>query len=158
MTAPTTRAPTRPRRGHGGPAWFDTTACYQYARVGRKHAQRSGFPFVFVPDVYDGDYMKQDGGRDRPAVGAGREILYGNNHARGRCKKSTWPGRGDRPAVTVSPLHRVTSVAPAGGALHGHHLSNSTRAPAGRRHQDGHGDRVFFAAGRRRHQQALVTS
>src|SRR3954468_20969549 len=35
------------------PACFDTTDCYQYARVGRKHAQRSGFPFVFVPDVYD---------------------------------------------------------------------------------------------------------
>ncbi len=37
------------------PDWFETVDCYQFARVGRKHAQRSGFPFVFVPDVYDWD-------------------------------------------------------------------------------------------------------
>ncbi|OSC75864.1 cholesterol oxidase, partial [Streptomyces sp. BF-3] len=42
------------------PAWFDSVGCYQYARVGRKHAQRSGFPFLFVPAVYDWDYMKQE--------------------------------------------------------------------------------------------------
>lgn len=42
------------------PAWFDTAACYQYARVGRKQAERAGFPFVFVPTVYDWDYMRQE--------------------------------------------------------------------------------------------------
>lgn len=48
------------------PAWFDTADCYQFSRVGRKHAQRSGFAWTFVPDVYDWDYMKREAAGTAP--------------------------------------------------------------------------------------------
>src|SRR5689334_8158451 len=61
------------------PAWFESTEWYQFSRVGRKHAQRSGFPFVFVPDVYDWAYMEQEAAGTVQKSALGSEILYGNN-------------------------------------------------------------------------------
>ena len=79
------------------PAWFETTACYQYARVGRKHAQRAGFPFVFVPNVYDWDYMKQEAAGTVPKSALAGEILYGNNHGKKSAAEDLpRPGQGDR--------------------------------------------------------------
>ncbi|NKE59335.1 GMC family oxidoreductase [Lentzea sp. PSKA42] len=97
------------------PAWFDTTECYQYARVGRKHAQRSGFPFVFVPTVYDWDYMKQEAAGTVPKSALVGEILYGNNHGKKSLQKSYLAKIRATGRVTISPLHRVVSVAPTTG-------------------------------------------
>uniref|UniRef100_UPI002E2561A5 GMC oxidoreductase n=1 Tax=Lentzea tibetensis TaxID=2591470 RepID=UPI002E2561A5 len=97
------------------PAWFDTTACYQYARVGRKHAQRSGFPFVFVPTVYDWNYMKQEAAGTVPKSALAGEILYGNNYGKKSLQKTYLPKIKATGRVTISPLHKVTSVAPAAG-------------------------------------------
>ncbi|HEX6339767.1 MAG TPA: GMC oxidoreductase [Umezawaea sp.] len=97
------------------PAWFDTTACYQYARVGRKHAQRSGFPFVFVPTVYDWDYMKQEAAGTATKSALAGEILYGNNHGKKSLQKTYLAKVRATGRVTISPLHRVTSVVPATG-------------------------------------------
>ncbi|MDG4863075.1 GMC oxidoreductase [Streptomyces sp. T-3] len=97
------------------PAWFDTVACYQYARVGRKHAQRSGFPFVFVPDVYDWDYMKKEAAGTAPKSAVDGEILYGNNYGK-KSLQQTYIARAKATGkVTISALHKVTSVAPASG-------------------------------------------
>ncbi|MEV0612485.1 GMC oxidoreductase [Nonomuraea sp. NPDC050404] len=130
------------------PAWFDTTDCYQYARVGRKHAQRSGFPFVFVPDVYDWNYMKQEAAGTVPRSALAGEILYGNNHGKKSLQRTYLARAAATGRVTVSPLHRVTSVAPAasGGGYtvvidqlgtDGATLTTKTVTA----------DRVFFAAG-----------
>ncbi|OKK22174.1 cholesterol oxidase [Streptomyces sp. CB00455] len=97
------------------PAWFDTVDCYQFARVGRKHAQRSGFPFVFVPDVYDWDYMKREAAGTVPKSAVDGEILYGNNYGKKSLQKTYLASARATGRVTVSPLHRVTSVAPAAG-------------------------------------------
>ncbi|GAA2851181.1 GMC oxidoreductase [Nonomuraea rubra] len=128
------------------PAWFDTTACYQYARVGRKHAQRSGFPFVFVPDVYDWDYMKQEAAGTVPQSALAGEILYGNNHGKRSLQKTYLARAAATGRVTVSPLHRVTSVAPAGGAytVTIEQLDTSGGVVATKTVT---ADRVFFAAG-----------
>jgi cholesterol oxidase len=97
------------------PDWFETTDAYQYARVGRKQAQRSGFPFVFVPDVYDWDYMKQEAAGTVPKSALAGEILYGNNHGKKSLQKTYLARAAATGRVSVSPLHRVTEVRPASG-------------------------------------------
>ncbi|MEV6235175.1 GMC oxidoreductase [Lentzea sp. NPDC051838] len=97
------------------PAWFDTTPAYQYARVGRKHAQRSGFPFVYVPNVYDWNYMKQEAAGTATKSALAGEILYGNNHGKKSLQKTYLQKIAATGRVTISPLHRVTSVTPTSG-------------------------------------------
>ncbi|MFE7932191.1 GMC oxidoreductase [Streptomyces sp. NPDC057456] len=127
--------------------WFETADCYQYARVGRKHAQRSGFPFVFVPDVYDWDYMEQEAAGTVPKSALAGEILYGNNYGK-KSLQQTYLARAKATGrVSISPLHKVTSVAPASGGGYtvvidqldtGGNTSVTKTVTA---------DRVFFAAG-----------
>ncbi|MEU4541841.1 GMC oxidoreductase [Nonomuraea dietziae] len=129
------------------PAWFDSTPYYQYSRVGRKHAQRSGFPFVFVPDVYDWDYMKQEAAETVPKSALAGEILYGNNHGKKSLQKTYIAQARATGRVTISPLHKVTSVAPAAGGgytvvidqLNTNGDTTATKTVIA--------DRVFFAAG-----------
>ncbi|WP_420706679.1 GMC oxidoreductase [Streptomyces sp. NRRL S-1824] len=129
------------------PAWFETAACYQYARVGRKHAQRAGFPFVFVPTVYDWDYMKQEEAGTVPRSALAGEILYGNNYGKKSLQKTYIDRIRTTGRVAISPLHKVTSVAPATGGgytvvidqLESGGATTATKAVTA--------DRVFFAAG-----------
>ncbi|SDG55950.1 cholesterol oxidase [Lentzea fradiae] len=97
------------------PEWFESTAAYQYARVGRKHAQRSNFPYVFVPTVYDWDYMEQEEAGTVPESALAGEILYGNNHGKKSLQKTYLPKIRATGRVTISALHRVVSVVPASG-------------------------------------------
>jgi len=97
------------------PAWFDTTECYQYARVGRKQAQRSGFPFLFVPTVYDWSYMEQEAASTVPRSALAGEILYGNNYGKKSLQKTYLAQVRATGKVIISPLHKVTSVSPAAG-------------------------------------------
>ncbi|MER5656219.1 GMC oxidoreductase [Streptomyces sp. NPDC002131] len=129
------------------PAWFDTTDCYQYARVGRKQAQRSGFPFVFVPDVYDWDYMKQEAAGTAPKSALAAEILYGNNYGKKSLQKTYLAQARATGKVTISPLHKVTSVSPAAGGGYTvliDELNTNGDATASKTVT---ADRVFFAAG-----------
>ncbi|MFJ8961602.1 GMC oxidoreductase [Lentzea sp. NPDC102401] len=97
------------------PAWFDTTDAYQYARVGRKHAQRSNFPYVFVPTVYDWNYMEQEAAGTVPKSALVGEILYGNNYGKKSLQKTYLTKVRATGRVTISPLHRVVDVVPATG-------------------------------------------
>ncbi|MFG2000894.1 GMC oxidoreductase [Spirillospora sp. NPDC048911] len=129
------------------PAWFDTTDCYQFARVGRKHAQRSGFPFVFVPDVYDWDYMKREaaGTATRSALAA--EILYGNNYGK-KTLQQTYLARAKATGkVNISPQHRVTSVSPKSGGGFTVVIEQIDTTGAVTTTKTVTADRVFFAAG-----------
>ena len=129
------------------PAWFETAACYQYARVGRKHAQRSGFPFVFVPDVYDWDYMKQEAAGTVPKSALEGEILYGNNYGKKSLQKTYIAQARATGRVTIAALQKVTSVARAPGSgytvvideINTNGDTTSTRTVTA--------DKVFFAAG-----------
>lgn len=129
------------------PAWFETTACYQYARVGRKHAQRSGFPFVFVPDVYDWDYMKQEAAGTVTKSALAGEILYGNNHGKKSLQKTYLAQAKATGRVTVSPLHKVTSVTPATGGGYTVTMDQLDTTGATITTKTVVADRVFFAAG-----------
>ncbi|MFE3185447.1 GMC oxidoreductase [Streptomyces violascens] len=128
------------------PAWFDTVDCYQFARVGRKQAGRSGFPFVFVPDVYDWDYMKKESAGTVPKSAVAGEILYGNNYGKKSLQKTYLAQAKSTGRVTISPLHRVTSVSPGSGGytvvieqLNTNGDVTATKTVTS--------DKVFFAAG-----------
>ncbi|MFE4958942.1 GMC oxidoreductase [Streptomyces sp. NPDC056653] len=129
------------------PAWFETAACYQYARVGRKQAQRAGFPFVFVPTVYDWDYMKQEEAGTVPRSALAGEILYGNNYGKKSLQKTyiDWIRATGR--VAISPLHKVTSVAPATGGGYTVVIDQIDTGGATTATKTVTADRVFFAAG-----------
>lgn len=129
------------------PAWFDTVDCYQYARVGRKQAQRSGFPFVFVPDVYDWDYMKQEAAGTVPKSAVAGEILYGNNYGKKSLQKTYIPKLMATGRVTISPLHKVTSVSPASGGGYTVLIDQLNTTGDVTTTKSVTADRVFFAAG-----------
>ncbi|MFG2753051.1 GMC oxidoreductase [Streptomyces xanthophaeus] len=129
------------------PAWFDTVDCYQYARVGRKHAQRSGFPFVFVPDVYDWDYMKQEAAGTVPKSAVSGEILYGNNYGKKSLQQTYIAAAKATGKVTISPLHQVTSVAPAAGGGYTVSINQLNTEGAVVATKTVTSARVFFAAG-----------
>ncbi len=129
------------------PGWFDTAECYQFARVGRKQAQRSGFPFVFVPDVYDWNYMEQEQAGTVPRSALAGEILYGNNYGKKSLQKTYLPQIRATGRVTISPLHRVTSVTPASGGGYTVVMEQLTTAGAVSATKSVTADKVFFAAG-----------
>ncbi|MFC4588002.1 GMC oxidoreductase [Sphaerisporangium corydalis] len=129
------------------PAWFDTTDCYQFARVGRKHAQRSGFPFVFVPDVYDWNYMKQEAAGTATKSALAGEILYGNNYGKKSLQKTYIAQAKATGRVTISPLHRVTRVAPAAGGGYTVVIEQLNTTGDVTATKTVTSDRVFFAAG-----------
>ncbi|MFJ4715903.1 GMC oxidoreductase [Streptomyces sp. NPDC088785] len=129
------------------PNWFETAECYQYARVGRKHAQRSGFPFVFVPDVYDWDYMKQEAAGTAPKSALAGEILYGNNYGKKSLQKTYLARARATGRVSISPLHKVTSVLPAAGGGYTVRIDQLDTSGATAATKEITADRVFFAAG-----------
>lgn len=129
------------------PAWFDSVDCYQYSRVGRKHAQRSGFPFVFVPGVYDWDYMKQEAAGTVPKSAVAGEILYGNNYGKKSLQKTYIAKATATGKVTISPLHKVTTVSPASGGGYTVVIEQLDSGGTTTATKSVTADRVFFAAG-----------
>jgi cholesterol oxidase len=97
------------------PAWFETAACYQFSRVGRKHAQRSGFAWTFVPTVYDWDYMKQEQAGTATRSALDSEILFGNNYGKKTLNHTYLAQAKATGKVNITPLHKVTNVTPKAG-------------------------------------------
>ncbi|MFC4856526.1 GMC oxidoreductase [Actinophytocola glycyrrhizae] len=131
---------------HVDQSWWESVDCYQYARVGRKHAQRSGFAFTLVPNVYDMNYMKQEAAGTAPQSAVAGEILYGNNHGKKSLPKTYLARARATGRVQITPLHRVTSVTRAGNryAVVVEQLDTSGTVTATKTVT---ADRVFFAAG-----------
>ncbi|WP_338693223.1 GMC oxidoreductase [Streptomyces sp. Q6] len=129
------------------PDWFESAACYQYARVGRKHAQRSGFPFVFVPDVYDWDYMEREAAGTVPKSALAGEILYGNNYGKKTLQKTYLQRATATGRVTISAQHKVTDIAPASGGGYTVRIQQLDTTGAVTTTKEVTADRVFLAAG-----------
>jgi cholesterol oxidase len=132
---------------HVDQAWWETVACYQYGRVGRKHAQRSGFSFVFVPNVYDMQYMKQEAAGSVPKSAVAGELLYGNNYGKKTLPKTYLAQARATGRVAISALHKVVAVAPRSGggytvAIEQLNTTGDTTAT-----KTVLADKVFFAAG-----------
>ncbi|MEO3782322.1 GMC oxidoreductase [Actinocorallia sp. B10E7] len=129
------------------PAWWESAACYQYARVGRKHAQRSGFPFVFVPNVYDWDYMEQEAAGAAPKSALASEVIYGNNYGKKTLQQTYLAQAKATGRVAISPLHKVASVAPAAGGGYTVTIEQINTTGDTVATKTVTADRVFFAAG-----------
>ncbi|MET9954300.1 GMC oxidoreductase [Streptomyces sp. NPDC006339] len=129
------------------PSWWEGADCYQYARVGRKHAERSGFPFVFVPNVYDWDYMRQEAAGAVPRSALEGEVIYGNNHGKKTLRKTYLARAAATGRLSVSPLHKATTVTPASGGGYTVTLERLDTAGATVETKTVVADRVFFAAG-----------
>ncbi|MBZ4421284.1 GMC oxidoreductase [Myxococcus sp. RHSTA-1-4] len=132
---------------HIDPAWFETTDCYQYARVSRMRARNAGFTTTFVPNVYDFDYMKREAAKEVPRSSLASEVIYGNNHGKRSLDKTYLAAAAATGRLRISALHMVTSVAPAssgGYTVEMRQLDTSGNTVASKTVT---ADRVFFAAG-----------
>ena len=127
--------------------WWESAACYKYARVGRKHAERSNFPHIFVPNVYDWDYMAQEAAGNATKSALAGEVIYGNNHGKKTLPKTYLAQAKATGRVAISPLHEVTSVSPASGGGYTVEIRQLNTTGGTVATKTVTADRVFFAAG-----------
>jgi cholesterol oxidase len=104
------RATEALRVNHVDPAWFETAACYQFARVARAHAQKAGLTTVFVPSVYDFDYMEREEAGTVPRSALASEVIYGNNHGKASLDKTYLADAVGTGNVTIQALSKVRSI------------------------------------------------
>jgi cholesterol oxidase len=92
------------------PAWFETCRSYQYARVSRKAARKAGFGTVFVPSVYDMDYLRREEAGEVPRSADASEVIYGNNHGKRSLDKSYLAAALGTGKVTIGALREVREI------------------------------------------------
>ena len=92
------------------PAWFEKANCYRYARVSRDHAHQAGLKTVFVPSVYDFNYMAQEEARKVPRSALAQEVIYGNNHGKLTLDKTYLADAVGTGRVTFRTLQEVRRV------------------------------------------------
>ncbi|WP_055535607.1 GMC oxidoreductase [Streptomyces graminilatus] len=92
------------------PAWFESTECYRYARVSRKHAEKAGLKTTFVPSVYDFDYMKREAAGTATKSALAQEVIYGNNHGKRSLDKTYLASALGTGNVTITTMERVRAI------------------------------------------------
>jgi cholesterol oxidase len=92
------------------PAWFETAACYRYARVARATAAQSGFKTVFVPSVYDAKYMEAELANKVPRSALAQEVIYGNNAGKLSLDKTYLADAVGTGRVTIYTLQEVRRI------------------------------------------------
>ncbi|BCJ41171.1 cholesterol oxidase [Actinoplanes ianthinogenes] len=128
-------------------AWFETAACYRYARVSRDQAKASGYRTTFLNNVYDFGYMRQEQAGTVTRSALASEVIYGNNFGKRSLDKTYLAAAAATGRLTISAQHVVTAVAPASPA--GYTVTMNQIDTAGRTVavKTVRADRVFFAAG-----------
>ncbi|MFI1863527.1 GMC oxidoreductase [Streptomyces jumonjinensis] len=91
-------------------AWFESTEWYRFSRVSRKHAHRAGLGTVFVPNVYDFDYMRREAAGEVPKSALAGEVLYGNNHGKRSLDKTYLADALATGKVTIETMSRVRAI------------------------------------------------
>ncbi|MER7960350.1 GMC oxidoreductase [Streptomyces sp. NPDC096030] len=99
---------------HFGSDFIDSSAYYRFARVARASAEKAGMKTVFVPNVYDLDYMRLEEAEAVPKSALAAEVIYGNNYGKRSLDKSYLAAAMRTGNVSIAPLHRVTQIAEAG--------------------------------------------
>ncbi|MEQ0560212.1 GMC oxidoreductase [Amycolatopsis sp. NEAU-NG30] len=92
------------------PQWFETCRSYRYARVSRKAAARAGFGTVFVPSVYDMDYLRREEAGEVPRSADASEVIYGNNHGKRSLDRTYLAAALGTGRVTIQALHEVREI------------------------------------------------
>ncbi len=90
--------------------FFETSSCYQFARVSRAQAANAGFATSFVPNVYDFDYMAREEAGLVPKSALDAEVIYGNNFGKASLDKTYLPAALGTGNVTIRTLHRVKAI------------------------------------------------
>lgn len=92
------------------PAWFEKANCYRYARVSRDHAHQTGLKTVFVPSVYDFNYMAQEELKKVPRSALAQEVIYGNNHGKLSLDKTYLADAVGTGRVSIHTLQQVRRI------------------------------------------------
>ncbi|MER6997759.1 GMC oxidoreductase [Streptomyces sp. NPDC000410] len=92
------------------PAWFESTEWYRFARISRKHAERTGLRTTFVPNVYDFGHMQREAAGQAPRSALAGEVIYGNNHGKRTLDKTYLAAALGTGNVTIETLHRARAV------------------------------------------------
>ena len=91
--------------------WFEQTPCFQYARVGRKYAEKAGYKVDYNGSSYSFDYLKKEAAGEVPKSALAFEQQYGNNYGRtGSVDQTYIPAALNTGKVTLKPLTEVTDV------------------------------------------------
>jgi cholesterol oxidase len=128
-------------------AWFETCDCYQFTRVSRMRANNAGFSTVFVPNVYDFNYMKQEDANQVPRSALASEVIYGNNYGKKSLDKTYLAAAAATGKLSISPLHKVTGISPAAGSGYTVTMTQIDTAGNTVANKTVTADRVILAAG-----------
>lgn len=104
------RANTALRVNHIDHGWFEESEWYKFARVSREQAGKAGLGTVFVPNVYDWDYMRREAAGEVPKSALATEVIYGNNHGKQSLDKTYLAAALGTGKVTIETLHQVKSI------------------------------------------------
>ncbi len=137
--------------------WFETCDCYEFARASRATANAAGYSTVFVPNVYDFNYMKAEDANQVPRSALASEVIYGNNYGKRSLDKSYLAAAAATGKLSISPLHKVTAVTPAAGSGYTVTMTQIDTAGNTVATKTVTADRVIFAAGSVGTSKLLVT-
>ncbi|MCW2875035.1 GMC oxidoreductase [Actinacidiphila oryziradicis] len=91
-------------------SWFEGTEWYQYARVSRDQATKTGLKTTFIPNVYDFDYMQREAAGTATKSALAQEVIYGNNYGKRSLDKSYLAAALGTGNVTIETLNRARAV------------------------------------------------
>lgn len=90
--------------------WFESTEWYQYARVSRDQAVKTGLKTTFVPNVYDFAYMQREAAGTATKSALATEVIYGNNYGKRSLDKTYLAAALGTGNVTIQTLTRAKKI------------------------------------------------
>jgi cholesterol oxidase len=90
--------------------FYDSTEYYRFSRVAAAQAEAAGLKTVFVPDVYDFDYMRREADGTATKSALGSEVIYGNNHGKMSLDKTYLASALATGNVTIASRHQVRTI------------------------------------------------
>jgi cholesterol oxidase len=92
------------------PTWFESTEWYQFARVARDQAVKTGLKTTFIPNVYDFAYMQREAAGTATKSALAQEVIYGNNYGKRSLDKTYLAAAVGTGNVTIQTLTRAKKI------------------------------------------------
>jgi cholesterol oxidase len=92
------------------PTWFESTEWYQFARVSRDQAVKTGLKTTFIPNVYDFAYMQREAAGTATKSALAQEVIYGNNYGKRSLDKTYLAAAIGTGNVTIQTLTRAKKI------------------------------------------------
>jgi cholesterol oxidase len=92
------------------PTWFESTEWYQFARVARDQAVKTGLKTTFIPNVYDFAYMQREAAGTATKSALAQEVIYGNNYGKRSLDKTYLAAAIGTGNVTIQTLTRAKKI------------------------------------------------